>query len=289
MPIVGRLKDGEMLIAGEYNERLPVITNGLVAHKYEQGFNTYELSKMFNINRRRISEMIKSSGVKLRSCSERSRMYPLNENAFGGEITEEKAYWIGFIIADGSILKTYNEYCILEIALQERDKEHLEKLMKFLDTEKPLYYNAKNKSFKLTINSSILVNDLAKYGVFPNKSLTASPPNNLPKNMYKHFWRGVIDGDGCISQYGTNGYKYYYVGLTGTEFICTGFKNFLISNGISSPSKVAKRKNTNCFSVRYGGNVISKKILELLYAECSIYLNRKYELALFIADIGGDN
>jgi hypothetical protein len=32
MSVVGRIKNGDLMIAGEYNERLPVITNGLVSH-----------------------------------------------------------------------------------------------------------------------------------------------------------------------------------------------------------------------------------------------------------------
>ena len=32
MPVVGRLKNGDMLVAAEIDERLPVVRNGLIAH-----------------------------------------------------------------------------------------------------------------------------------------------------------------------------------------------------------------------------------------------------------------
>lgn len=50
--------------------------------------------------------------------------------------TEEKAYWLGFLYADGNIGSTE---CKLEVNLQASDWEHMKKFQEFLKYKKILY------------------------------------------------------------------------------------------------------------------------------------------------------
>ena len=52
-----------------------------------------------------------------------------NENVFDSIDTEEKAYWLGFIFADGYISLKGNSF---ELSLKGSDSEHLDKFNKFM-------------------------------------------------------------------------------------------------------------------------------------------------------------
>jgi hypothetical protein len=57
-------------------------------------------------------------------------MIEYNRHIFDVIDTPEKAYWLGFIIADGYLNDNKN---MLRIKLGNKDKCHLEKFIKFLD------------------------------------------------------------------------------------------------------------------------------------------------------------
>ena len=54
-------------------------------------------------------------------------MYKYNENFFEKIDSPRKAYWLGFLYADGCILDQRKSK-ILEITLSKNDKNHLQKL-----------------------------------------------------------------------------------------------------------------------------------------------------------------
>ena len=61
--------------------------------------------------------------------------YTYNENYFKIIDSEEKAYWLGFLYADGCITRFYRNEKLksmsLELTLQSNDIEHLKKFLKF--------------------------------------------------------------------------------------------------------------------------------------------------------------
>jgi DNA-binding transcriptional regulator WhiA len=67
------------------------------------------------------------------------KVYTVNEAVFD-TITEESAYWLGFLMADGSINtgKTGNPRIALTLA--ERDREHLVKFRKFLNCSNQILF-----------------------------------------------------------------------------------------------------------------------------------------------------
>ncbi len=131
----------------------------------------------------------------------------MNTSIFKNIDTEEKAYWLGFIYADGSV---DNRHKKLKVTLSDLDKNHLLKLQKFLGHDKPLYtYKEKTFNFnsdymckpqvELSVYSVELFNSLQTFGIIPNKTYNfCLDISSIPNNLHKHFWRGIIDGDGCL-------------------------------------------------------------------------------------------
>ena len=222
-----------------------------------------------------------------------NKKYEYDYNAFSGELNEDKEYWIGWNMADGSVKKDKRYYIV---KISDRDREHLNKLNKFMKCERPiLTYSRKttnSEEYKnyseLSYNSKQLTKDLEKYGVVPNKTYCAKALNGIEKS--KHFWRGMIDGDGSLSitEFDTHYKDKIYhsktaaMTLTGTFDIVNQFKEHIEKNIIKT--KVYIRLAHGCKQT-YEAKINGKNVYlasEYLYSSSTIYLDRKYQKYLEI-------
>ena len=60
--------------------------------------------------------------------------YKANYRIFENIDTPEKAYWLGFIAADGCVY-VREKNATIRIAIKSSDKEHLEKFKKFMESD----------------------------------------------------------------------------------------------------------------------------------------------------------
>lgn len=128
-----------------------------------------------------------------RFCSVRcsNRKYAVNEQYFDVIDSEEKAYWLGFIFADG-----YNSNDELTINLSVKDVSHLEHFKKALAADNPIAHK-ENAKVSFRVASRHMCTSLSMLNCVRNKTFTLEPPN-LASDMIPHFVRGFFDGDGCI-------------------------------------------------------------------------------------------
>ena len=113
-----------------------------VLRLYQQGENSTQLASRFGVSHVAIYGLLNRRGIKLRNHSEAARKCELRQDAFA-TITSESAYWIGFLMADGSISTSRNE---LSCMLTEIDRGHLEKLRDFLGSNHALVNAASRPS-----------------------------------------------------------------------------------------------------------------------------------------------
>jgi len=235
--------------------------------EYKDGISAKQLGFKYGVADVTITDFLKRNNIEIKTHSEAIRDrygYNLNENVFD-EINEESAYWIGFTLSDGNIYKGDRNSNSINFGLQESDWEHLEKLKKFLNCTKPLYKN--NKYVFIAFYSKKIQNKLEEFGITERKSLTAKVPEQLKKNL--HFWRGMVDGDGWVS---INKKGYPIIGLCGTLDIVENFRSF-----IGKTIKIRQRDlNKNFAHISYGCTP-AKIIIQFLYDNSKIYLDRKYE------------
>lgn len=92
----------------------------------EQFRSAAKIAKKYCINRKTIINHLKKEGFKI---NKHKSTYFINENIFEKIDTEEKAYWLGFIYADGYV--STNTYAF-GIELSIKDIDHLIKFKKFL-------------------------------------------------------------------------------------------------------------------------------------------------------------
>lgn len=208
------------------------------------------------------------------------RKYILNENFFNEINTEERAYFLGLLYADGYINENLH---MVDLTLHKQDEEILHKFISSLYVnERPLKLIRTNY-LRLVINSSKIVDDLKKHGCFQKKTFKLKFPQ-LSDDMVKHFIRGYFDGDGCVT---INDEKTLNISIVGTVDFLIEMQKYLITNCNLNKTTLNNRhpnRNNNIRSIRYGGNIVINRIYYYLYDGSTIYLNRKKKKFLDILE-----
>lgn len=201
-------------------------------------------------------------------------MYKYDKQFFNKIDNEEKSYWAGFIAADGNIRK---DFLKMRIELNIKDYSHLEKFKKSINGNNPIKESIRpnNHSCYIDVNCKEFCLALNELGITPKKSLSLKINFDLiPKELRNHFIRGYFDGDGSINKYQRENKKYLE-----WEISFVSSKMFL--NQILEELK--KEKNLyscgNNFRVSFKAKNDIKDILNYLYKDATIYMDRKIEKA----------
>lgn len=271
----------------EYDKKKPTTPSKLNAEQikeicnlYENGLSSLEIAKKFNVNYKTVLRKLEENNVIIRSNKVNSRKYNINHNYFNEIDTEEKAYWLGFIYADGYILIN-NGQKYFGISLSSKDVELLYKLNKCLEssyeikTYKSNGYGNGNEYCRLLITSNKIVDDLMKHGVLENKTNILKPPN-IKYELIRHFIRGYIDGDGSIYKT-SNGFN---ITILGTERILNYIIDYFMENNlVKKRAKICERRKGQIVKYfKYGGNQQVEKILNHIYNGSNIHLERKFNV-----------
>lgn len=211
-------------------------------------------------------------------------IYEYNENFFDKIDTQEKAYWLGFLYADGCVLEN-GKNMSLEISLAAKDEEHLKKFLKSIDANikirrRTVICSGKEcDTRRINVCSTKMCRDLIKLGCTPRKSLTLKFPseNIIQSEFIFDFLRGYFDGDGCIS-FITNGPKLTssLISFVGTKDFLDGIYNNMVKNGI--PVRYNVKKVSNAYEMRiYGRDKIIEIYNKFYGRENCVFLTRKKE------------
>lgn len=217
--------------------------------------------------------------------------YTINPDIFETIDTEEKAYWLGFIAADGCVTYggKHGRQFDLRVNLGTDDYEHLVKLKKFLGANHPIQYitkynKKKNKyyySYLLRICCKKIVEDLIKNKVVPAKSKILEFPN-IKKELEQHYIRGIFDGDGGWKKSKDNQMS-FAICSANELFIKTLLEKICISTELHS-NKTLSRYENKIHIIGWSGNNNCEKIFDWLYKDATIFLDRKYEKSKHLKD-----
>lgn len=220
-----------------------------------------------------------------------------NATIFDKIDTEEKAYWLGFIFADGYITdpETSTEHRYkFELCLSSKDEEHIRKFAKFVEftgkiehrtiSSCPTGNKDSYSAVRIILSGKHLWEVLNSYGCTPRKSLTLKFPNVSifeNKSLVRHFIRGYFDGDGSLGIYDTidkNGNKHYHCkpicGMLGTkEFLEVTCQYLPFSQTINLHS--SEKYPCKAYNISYACKEAVSTCFYLYY-NSSIYLDRKY-------------
>jgi hypothetical protein len=269
-----------------------------MAGKSKYNFNKEDLEKMYKetksmkkmaeilgINEKTVKTYLTKFGIDT-SFSIGNRRHEFNEDYFEVIDTEEKAYWLGFIMADGCVYRGADKYSYrLQINLMGKDIEHLKRFNKAIGADYKIVVKKSISSYSIRsheplatstikVNSTKMCKDLINIGVMPHKTFREKFPF-LNDDLYKHYIRGYFDGDGCISLNTSKGiYAFEIIGglqsmVNIREYLPVRVSLYKIDNGkYSQPLyKIVTASKENLLKLR-----------SWLYEDASIFLVRKKKI-----------
>lgn len=269
--------------SSKYNYKDIVFTQ--IKDDYTKGEKISVLEAKYDMPRNIIMKYLKLSNVEIRDNSAENRKYEINEHYFNDINSENKAYFLGLLFADGC-----NNGKNITISLSDGDEYILKRFANevFPNKDRELYcYKLSEKnpnhrdSYSLSICNKNIKNDLNRHGVVQRKSLILKYPNELSDVYFKDFLRGYFDGDGCVRlKRGRNEDSPPRVSFSilGTdEFLnCVGRKMvdlFKLKYGF----KIYEFKNTSIKELRVVAIDDVLKVFKSIYNNTDLYLVRKYD------------
>lgn len=251
-----------------------------IKHNYDK-MRYSEITNILNLtNKKKKTE--KSVRNKARNMGLTKINRTINKDFFEEVDDENKAYWLGFIYADGWVCTTYRN-AEVGIELQQKDYEHLEKFSSALNGNLPITFKEKDiriannkhithtKICKIRIYSKKMAEDLIRNDVVKNKTKSNIFPKVEKDELFWHFLRGFLDGDGCIHISKKNSLA---VKFTGANLEFFGYlKDRFAEYGFISRIHITNERRNDLF---INGDKLS--FLNKVYNNSTIFLERKYKL-----------
>ncbi len=222
----------------------------------------------------------------MQTSTQVNRKHTVNESYFNNIDTQEKAYWLGFIWADGSISKTSKRSSgpnRLRVTQKDAESDHLKKFKTAIGADNEIKFVDKGNGHiiaQLDINSRLLCESLQKLGYGPKNVRVHIP--KIRKNLLHHFIRGYFDGDGCLSVYEQKVKKYMINkqewSLTGNKILMQEIQDLLTVSAQVTPTVALKdyKKSPATASLRYGKNIDIILLYVYLYKNAAVYLHTKH-------------
>lgn len=237
-----------------------------------------ELGEKFDTTRRVVTRILKANNITIRNIN--NQKYNYYEDYFKNIDSEEKAYWLGFLYADGNV-RIKDKY-VLEVGLKADDESHLIKLANVLaDNLSPKYkaVRCKDKTYdssRLSVVNKNIVLDLIDKGCVPKKSMILTFPGEdiLPKELQRHFIRGYFDSDGSVYWNNHETCNNICFNMLGTDEFLNSVYDILFDNLSITRTNVYKKQSSDCMFILKSGEQ-AYKILDWLYSDCNIKLDRK--------------
>lgn len=245
-----------------------------IALKYRSGITLEALSTEYDTSVWTIRNILKNFEVETLSKQRRKTLLGVGNNyEYFDDMTKEgPAYFYGLLLSDGNL---YND--VIQIGLNQQDKYILEKLkeeLNLLDNKIKDYDLLVKKTGNTSKVSSLrfmdrrVVESLRNLGFAERKSGKEVLPEKIKYN--RHFWRGMIDGDGYVS----TAQNKLAVGLIGSKEVCEGFLAFSKLYAYNIKAKVRKHSDSDIYTVSIcSGN--AEKVLNIMYEDSEFFLERK--------------
>jgi intein/homing endonuclease len=247
---------------------------------YQSLTSLQKIAEQYNVHYSSVRNLLVKNNIPIKHVS--SSCYKINENFFETIDTEEKAYILGFIYADGCVHDTVSYTKYLTLSCAEQDCEHLLKIRNILCPNYTIHitdfnsrYNKNaQKTHKISIGNNKLCDDLTQHGCVPRKSKVLIFPTSVPDRLLPHFIRGYFDGDGSI--FIRKKLPHKSISFIGTLEFLQGIQDIFVNLlGCNSTTiYYCKRDHIYEYRIHQGSDILL--IRDYFYTNATIFLERKH-------------
>lgn len=242
----------------------------MIAKRYLDGKSTRALARDLGCDRIAIKGALERQGIEQRSPAERNRLYALNPHVFDVIDNELAAYWLGFAYADGNVSRR-----TFRVGLKAADKQHLEKLKAFMESESPIHtymIKGKYKTAVIEFTDQHLAKRLQELGILSGRPRFGTMITQTPDHLWHHWLRGLFDGDGSAKKNPT-------IEFCGAEKMMEWIRKVLAKNAGTNPGlAITKHTSANLHYLGYSGRKQSLRIAQHMYKDATVWLTRKRQV-----------
>ena len=276
IPDINSIKEKHHMTPYNKSKIDPLIVTSL----YSDGNSAPKISKILGVSVTPVYRILKEFDI-TRSMSDSHKKFKINENIFKIIDTQEKAYWLGFLYADGNVTFTPNKKATMTLSLKHEDGYILEHLQKLFETDSEIQFVPRREpqhsdQLRLVIHNKEVCEDLIKLGCIPNKSLLLTYPTFLEEHFHSSFILGYFDGDGSI-HINKKQYNRLQISIVGTyEFL--KYISDLCKSNLDINFYFNQRhpeNNNNNWNISLCGNKVCSKFLHYIYQFDIPHLKRK--------------
>jgi hypothetical protein len=219
------------------------------------------------------------------SCSHvelKNNIVRRNSNFFEIINTEEKSYWLGFLLADGCVCPKKRGYRV-DVNLARIDYSHLKKLANIFKIEVKFYssYSKQQNKYRYGCNLGFsdekIWNDLNSKGIIHRKTYKNDSDkifNCIPRKLIRHFIRGYFDGDGTVGwnrQIGMYSCQISFISYT--KGVLEKIKKYILEDIGINNNYIYGRESK--YVLAWGGCRQLDCLFNYLYRDATVFLERK--------------
>ena len=254
---------------------------------YDRGMSVKDAARKARVGKNTLRDYLKVNGLIRHTYTKRDISF--DEDFFDSIDTEEKAYWLGFIFADGYVKHGYNgqgkvESMVLGIELNDKDEDMLVKFNESIHGNLEIKHRTRTlKSGKKSDMCSVIAcsthmcESLAQTGCIRNK--TYDSYLNLgalaTRDLRIHFMRGYIDGDGSISS--SEGVYEMHIVVHNHNIMNALLWIMVHDFGVLPKIRYESDIRGGAYRIYVSNKEDFFKFLDSLYLDANIKMERKYQ------------
>lgn len=195
------------------------------------------------------------------------RRYECDHRYFQEITDSSRAYWLGFLWADGCVClrNDYSDCAVVSLVCHRKDEVLLERFKLDIAASHPIFHYKNKLKSQLSITSGEMARDLMNLGVGPKKTWGDSVPN-IPQHLVPHFVRGLFDGDGSLYLHGGDP----ILTIAGTKTTC-----YWLASTVGRGKVYPHCRSTVAHYWTVGGRRQVLSLGDWLYADAPFWLKRK--------------
>lgn len=235
-----------------------------IAQRYLAGESLRAIGASLGVTHHVLTASLRRQNQEQRTAPERNRIYSINGTVFDTIDSEQKAYWLGFLFADGHVSRR-----TLSIGLAAADGPHLSRLAELLESDAPIVDRLNNGYPTATVafTDEHMTVRLQELGIKTRRPDPLITFNSIPDHLQSHWIRGYFDGDGTIKLKAV-------AEFCGPHILLECLRETLAPE-VGRSGSLYPHVKSKVWYLAYAGRPSCLALAEYLYRDATIFLERK--------------